>query len=792
MKPRYLTTVLALMTMVACVDEEFRLDQVSTQVTTGGNVTTIPLGYLEKKNLEEIINLDDLEGLQLDENGNYALTFQGEDQEISVDGIEHTVHIPKTAVTFSTQYPDFELSSEACTINQLFRLTPNFGTLNIPLHHTISVPAGYTITTEEELSVREVLQYTVPEHLSAIKRIYLKPQAAGEKGARIELTLDLADLAAINGGGHIDLELIANDGYELYDRKGNTLPVVAHQGNLTTYHIAENYPIAAGSEQIEFVIYVASIANVPTITNNLLSIPFELGYRASFDLQTRANTITLKQLPELKINASLQYQDADIVLNEVMLLEHSALADKTTSFTIDNLPQEVKSIRQITFSDHSPLHLFAEGLDWLEETTAEHVIVEATLPSYLTLHAEQQLGYDATTHTLRTNLSKLRHQIPINLDALHFAGEGITPQEGTITMEFTPDIVAYIEQGTETKLSKILHDKAIQFTAGFDESALEVVSMEGKIAYRYEDTTTIEMGGIQDDKLYLTIANAGVSPVITIQVDNPLTIDAEVSAQITPIFDGVAKQENSIAIDRAVIKAATLVNGSIQRGHTTLVLAEEALRQNYTDPKYTFVACDLGKLLIGEIPDAVVLDFALATNEETVHALHITDSYSVNYSYDVSIPLAFNNDLDITIEETIDGLSDIFADLVEQDISFDGISLIAEVVSTIPVDFTFDATLLTAQGSPSTITLDFPESANRINGSTDGKTETTSTLRISLNMGKNANIKQLAEVDAIRFSLNASRSNEGRCALHAKQYCAQKFMLEIDGHITADLEDLFD
>ena len=79
-------------------------------------------------------------------------------------------------------------------------------------------------------------------------------------------------------------------------------------------------------------------------------------------------------LADLRESGSIE-QDADIVLNEVMLLEHGSLANSSTSITINNLPKEVKSVKRVSFSEHSPMHLLAEGLDWLDDNIANNIII---------------------------------------------------------------------------------------------------------------------------------------------------------------------------------------------------------------------------------------------------------------------------------------------------------------------------------------------------------------------------------------------------------------------------------
>ena len=156
----------------------------------------------------------------------------------------------------------------------------------------------------------------------------------------------------------------------------------------------------------------------------------------------------------------------------------------------------------------------------------------------------------------------------------------------------------------------------------------------------------------------------------------------------------------------------------------------------------------------------------------------------------MDIPLAFDDKLDIAIEETIGDLSETFSDLANQDISVKGVSLIAEVVNTIPIDFAFDVECLDALGNSTVASLDIPEGHNTIKGSADGKTEAASTLRIGLDLGSSGNISQLADVDAIKLKFKAMRSAEGSCALNAEQYISLKLKLEINGKIKVDFGNI--
>ena len=61
-----------------------------------------------------------------------------------------------------------------------------------------------------------------------------------------------------------------------------------------------------------------------------------------------------------------------------------------------------------------------------------------------------------------------------------------------------------------------------------------------------------------DKDINLNIGNIGLSPVLTLTLYNPLTIDANVSAKLTPIVNDNEISENSIVLDNLNIDFATI------------------------------------------------------------------------------------------------------------------------------------------------------------------------------------------------------------------------------------------
>ncbi len=774
---RCLVVVLCAWTATACVDKDFRLDEVSQEVTLfGSEATTLPLGYLNKQMLSEIVDSEDLEGLTMDDEGNYVLSYAGEPESIAIEGVDSHFEIPRTVSTFTTSYPKFDLEDETYSISDVFRVDPLLNGQPI-LSEQTEIYAGYTIHGLEEGVLDHSMHYEVPSEIANVERVWLAPHEAGAPGARIDVSFNLNGLNAVNGGGVVNLELLAPEGFEMYDSNGALIA--------DNFFKAENVAFAAGQNRLEFFVYIASVKNLNPVENGELYLPIDLEYHVSFDMTTRAGTVWLSDnQPELHVEANLTYQDAEVELNAVTLIEHNAPMNGEMS--IEGLPAEVKSIKEVTFSQNSPILLIAEGLEWLDDATADLVMIDATLPDYLILSENQAVGYNPTTHTLTTRLDYLRNGLELNLDALNFAGEGIVPQNGVIDLAFTPDVVARIAQGTKTRLSRLFHEGDMTLTTGIEMANLELLSVSGRVDYRYEENSIIEISGL-DEELQITINDPGLSPVIMVNFENPLSINTYVTAELTPKSKGESHPENQIQVTEVEIPAAEIHNGVLQNTQVCLVLADETHRNEYSDAHYTFVPCDIAQLFMGVLPDQIDFKVVLLTNPDEICTLYAAEEYLVTYNYNVDVPLAFDRGFDIHYSDEAE-IGKAFEDLAHQEIRVGDVALLADIHTTIPLDFGFDAELLDANGNPTNVQLLLPKEG--IKGSSDGKSEALTTLRLGIDLGSDGSLQNLSEVETIRFSLRATNDSRAKAVLNAEQYIYLTLKMELKGGITVDLENI--
>ena len=778
--------VLSVVVATGCVDDSFRIDKVSTEVTIGQGAT-LPLGDLERKTLGDLLaEAEGIDTLITKNDGGYVLGVSG-DGEYTIGGIKHIVQIPAVKGEFKVDYPEFGLTDHAHKVDEYCDIESNYGSLSILEGVTVSVPEGLKVTGREDGDLIETFEYEVPEMISGIKRIYLQPTLEGDPGARVDVRFLLNDLASINGGGHVNLELKAPEGCNIYDADGR---------HVEDDEFAVNeFDFTADQDELPFLIYIESIANDNAVEDGRIGFSVDLEYHVSFEMTTKSGSLNLTQGPQLHIMSDLAYADADVVLNEVAILDH--MKPENGDVAIENLPEEIALIRSLTFAEESPLMLTAGGFDWMSEDLAEKIIIDAWLPDYIILHENVEIGYNAEEHKLHTTLNSLRNGVEVDLDALDFGAEGLNPHNGKVEISFAPEIDARIEDGTEVKLSSVMHEGEMTLSAGIEAATLDIQEVCGCVNYEYSYLKRINLGGVDN----LSIDGVGLTPVLKLELENPFTMELMASYSIVPYIDGKIQADRAIntngynGVGYVTIPAATVEGGVVVPSRSIIVLGTEASRDEYGSGEYIFVPCDIDKLLTGHFPDELDLRLDLFTDMFKEVTLHALDNYELKYEYSLELPIELNAQTGVTYEQVVDLTemegSNPFEQLAELDyIKVGDVAVLADVTTTLPLELVASADMHNAEGEVIEGLIVLPKGGDTIVGSEDGVTESTSTLRLELHLADDGCIAQLSDVAAISFKLQASGIEESNVALNDEQYVEAELILELSGGVTVDLEAL--
>lgn len=772
-------------TAIACVDKSFNIDDVSKEVTLGSGTTTVPLGYLENKSLGDLLEGEDIEGLIIDESGNLSFSYEGESKTIEVEGISTEFEIPQIENSFEVEYPEFNFAMKAIEISEEADIEVVSG-----LEGYLSqgrIPQGVDLPNVECKYHHVIegdnlhIEFDVPQQIDDIAKIIFRDIENGHHGAPMHLKVALNGLKDINAGGELKFDLNIEGGtFRILDAANNAVE---------TKHYTETYVIEEGDEYVDFVIYVESIVNDTELdSNHHLDIPLKLTYDMEFNMATKAGDFNLSHMPHLELNANFEYGDADVVVNsEVNLVECEM--DNGDPIEIVGLPDELVSVKRVAMLQgaNSILNFYAHGLSWLGDL-ADDVEVVVGLPTYLKLHRVDNANYtyDEATGELTTTIAELDKGVAIAIEALDFGAEGCSPDaNGKIALDFEPSIRAHFKDGEHVNVSSLEHNGDLEISVGIEKSNLEIESFTGKIDYAYEVEQAFEMTGLGD--LDLEIDAIGLKPIIKVNITHPLTMEAAIHGAVEPSVDGEVIADNVVTFESALVPAK-YINGEIESTEATLVIADESLRDSYADSKYTFVACDVTKLIQGVMPDTLTIKLSLGVDPEQEQTLYIAEDLAITYDYKVDLPFAVDSSLKVRYNDEVTGLNSLFSQLADYDITVGDVTIIATVTNTTPLQLAASATLKNVDGSDANTQVAIADNAI-IEGSADGVTPKESLLRFELDI-EDGCVASVADVDAIAFALEATSAvAEGSVALNTNQYLGVKLQMELKGGITIDLKD---
>ncbi len=779
---KYACRIFAAMLIVAttaCVDSDFRIDEVSGEVTLISGKTKVYVGALDQMTLGDLLGDTQIEGLEKDAEGNYAYTYSGKGETIKIEDFENKFTIPGTESSFSVEYPSFSLDMEGVIIDEDADIVVNtellsqLGTGTLPEALLSQIPSLKGSFSKTFSGDDMHLLFDVPEQVDNIKSITFKDIESGHHGAPLHLTVDFGGLAGVNGGGKVNIQLGLQGGkFRMLDANNQ----LVCEGN----EYQEEYTIEYGADKLDFVLYIESLENTTQLNaNHALDLPIELSCDVTFDIATKAGNFDLSKRPSFSLYADFEYGDAEILMNhDAKIMEYTPT--EFTKINVTNLPKEVKAINSIELADGAVIDFYAHGLDWLGEN-GDKVLIEVAMPEYLILHAVPGAGYeyDEERHVLKTTISDINDGVNIEIDRLDFGTEGLVPDEnGSLQLELGFDVNAYFANDATLTLSSLEHSGAVVISTGISEVDLSLKSISGVVDYSYvfepKEPIALDVEGID-----VEIGGLGISPVITLNIENPLTIPLQLEGKL---FDDCGREIEL----KATLNPATYENGKVVSALNKVVIANKK-------PAYEciFVEVDFDNELKGKLPSMFDFEFAVSVSGDTVQTLYVPEKLEINYDYNVTIPVALNDKLSISYAGEAAELNEIFAQLEGYNVRVGDVVVVAEVTNTTPLALEAEAELFNIDGSKSDAQVAFEEGHGRIGGSKDGVTPKVSTLRLALGTdgGNGIVVDDLTSIDKLTFAVSAASDAVGDVALRDEQYIAVKLWIEIDGGITIDIND---
>lgn len=356
------------------------------------------------------------------------------------------------------------------------------------------------------------------------------------------------------------------------------------------------------------------------------------------------------------------------------------------------------------------------------------------------------------------------------------AGAGRKPNEGTLTIEgvisMEGEVVTTGVSGTGT-LSLVPKTVLREMTAN---SVTGVIQPEIKA-----ETTNIELNDLpdflKDEETRMDITN----PVILLRAENQLETPVEVDAVLTPmkgnaqIYGKEVKVGSGYGKTPVVLASGKNVIALSRTGECTI----EGVTSNVKVE-------DINNLL-ETIPDDIEVDLQPVVRNEDYYTAELGRAYEMPSSYEVDVPLSFEQNLNIVYNDSVQDLNKDLNDLDK--VILKKANVLLTVDNAIPLKLQLkpeNVLIKDVYGNELTaVKKTIEEDKQYVTESTDGEKPVTSELVLNLTSEDTA---FLSKIDRICFKLTAVPGSATGVPLKDTQWLkVTSIKLSVPGGVNVDL-----
>lgn len=449
----------------------------------------------------------------------------------------------------------------------------------------------------------------------------------------------------------------------------------------------------------------------------------------------------------------------------------------TLTATADNIDEALKELGTLSTDNPAILdltfNLAKSGTLTYGDVKAENMVIQ--LPSFLKFkEGEVEAGNKLTWNGAFT---------PKQLEVVGYqfgtkAGEGLTPDEnrsltikGDVSMK--GNVVTSGISGTGN-LSLTLH-------VTLSEMATDLVT--GVIQPDIEaETTQIEFNDLpdflKDDATRLDITN----PVIVLKANNPLNTSVAIDAVLTPKKNNAVIEGHEVKIGAGYGKTAVTLNPGEN------VIALSRVETNSVEGITSNVVVSDMNNVMEIIPDNIDVSLKPAVTNDNYYDVELGRDYQLTASYDVDVPLSFEQGLNIVYSDSI---KDLNKDLKDVDkVTLKKANIVLTVDNTIPLNLQLkpeNIQIKDVYGRELTgIEKTIEEDKQYITESKDGTTPATSEVVLSLTTADDPGF--LSKIDKICFKITAATGSTTGVPLKDTQWLkVTSVKLSVPGGVNVDL-----
>lgn len=357
------------------------------------------------------------------------------------------------------------------------------------------------------------------------------------------------------------------------------------------------------------------------------------------------------------------------------------------------------------------------------------------------------------------------------------AGSGMKPNaEGSLTIE------GNISMEGDVVTSGISGTGALALVPKAVLEEMTVNSVTGVIQPKIEaETTKIELNDLpdflKDEDTRLDITN----PVILLKADNPLETDVEIDAVLTPKKNNVNIEGHEVKIGTGYgqNKVALIPGTNIIALSRTGKCSIEGVTEN--------IKVEGINNLLETIPDDIDVNLQPIVRNENYYNAELGKEYDLPASYEVDVPLSFEQGLNIVYNDSVQDLNKDLNDLDK--VSLKNAKIMLSVDNAIPLKLQLKAEnvqIKDVYGNELTaVKKTMEEDKQYVTESTDGEKPATSELVLSLTSDDTA---FLSKIDRICFKITAVPGSATGVPLKDTQWLkVTSVKLSVPGGVNVDL-----
>lgn len=406
--------------------------------------------------------------------------------------------------------------------------------------------------------------------------------------------------------------------------------------------------------------------------------------------------------------------------------------------------------------------------------------LKIVFPDYIVFKAEEGIqGHELILDGQVLSEDGSSYSRTLKVEGYEFSknpGSGEKPVDGTLT------IVGEISMEGDVITSGISGSGTLSLVPTAVLGEMTINSVNGVIQPNIKaETTNIELNDLpdflKDEETRLDITN----PVILLIANNPLETPVEVDAVLTPMKNNTQIEGKKVEIGSGYDKDPV----KLTPGDNVIALSrtgESSLEGVTANVKVE----DMNNLL-ETIPDDIEVDLKPVVRYEEYYTAELGIAYEMPSSYEVDVPLSFEQGLNIVYNDSIQDLNKDLNDLDK--VGLKNMKVILSVDNTIPLKLQLKAENVQIKdvygNELSAVKKTIEEDKQYVAESTDGEKPATSELVLSLTSDDTA---FLSKINRICFKITAVPGSATGVPLKDTQWLkVTSIKLSVPGGVNVDL-----